>query len=320
MILILSNKFDISVDYVVRVLRERKEKFLRINTEDLVERHVSVKFPRFSYDIQSKTGKHDLVKELKSVLFRRPGRPFEFTPRESRPSDTVVKFVEDQWHSFIEGLRCIENVLWVNDPIKNHDAENKIKQLELAEKLHFMIPRTCITSSKEEVLDFYNLCQGNIVAKGLYSPLIEYPDKDYFVFTTVIESIDDIGEEELSLAPTIFQELLSEKIDYRVTVIGEHCFTVRIESSADKVVPIDWRTAQEDLQFVPCKLPLKVTRKCIELVKRLGLVFGALDLVKVNEKFYFLEINPNGEWGWLQKQVNLPIAETLVEYLVRGTG
>jgi glutathione synthase/RimK-type ligase-like ATP-grasp enzyme len=69
---------------------------------------------------------------------------------------------------------------------------------------------------------------------------------------------------------------------------------------------------------VPCELPKDITDKCVEFVKKLGLVFGAIDLVKSFDKFYFLEINPNGEWAWLQKEAGLPIAETIVDYLVNG--
>jgi glutathione synthase/RimK-type ligase-like ATP-grasp enzyme len=52
-------------------------------------------------------------------------------------------------------------------------------------------------------------------------------------------------------------------------------------------------------------------------VKRFGLVFGAIDLVQTPSGFYFLEINPNGEWAWLQKEAGLPIAETIVDILVQ---
>lgn len=318
MILILSNKYDISVDYVVRLLLKNKKKFLRINTEDLVDRKVSVTFPRFSYKIEKKSIDYDLVRELGSVWFRRPGKPFEFTPKESCPRESVVTFVENQWHTFIEGLKCIDNVFWINDPDKNHIAENKIFQLKLAQKIGLQIPKTCITNDKEEATRFIQSCGGKIVAKALYSPLIEKTNKDYFIFTNIIESIENIQKRELSLAPTIFQELLTVKTDYRLTIIGNDCFSVKVIRESNKGISDDWRIIKEGLKFQPCELPANIVDKCVEMVKKLGLVSGAIDLVQASDEFYFLEINPNGEWAWLQKESGLPIAETLADYLING--
>lgn len=318
MILILSNKYDISVDYVVRLLRANKKKFLRVNTEDLLHRSVSVTFPRFSYKIKKKDFDYDLVRELGSVWFRRPGKPFEFTPEESCPSESVVAFVENQWHAFIEGLKCIDNVFWVNDPDKNHIAENKIYQLKLAQEIGLKIPETCITNDKKEAIRFIQRCGEKIVAKALYLPLIEEKDKDYFIFTSIVESVEKIPKSEFGLAPTIFQQLLTRKTDYRLTIIGDNCFSVKVIRESDKSISDDWRIIKEGLKFQPYELPSDIIDKCIEMVKKLGLVFGAIDLVQTSDGFYFLEINPNGEWAWLQKEAKLPIAETLVDYLIKG--
>lgn len=318
MILILSNKYDISVDYVVRLLLKNKKNFLRINTEDLVNRNVSITFPRFSYKVEKKHNIYDLAHELGSVWFRRPGKPFEFAPKEIRPRESVITFIENQWHTFIEGLKCIDDVFWINDPDKNHIAENKIFQLKLAQKIGLRIPKTCITNDKEEATNFIQECGGKVVAKALYLPLIEEANKDYFIFTNIIDSLENIQEPELALAPTIFQELLTNKIDYRLTIIGENCFSVKVIRESNKGVPDDWRIIKEGLKFQPCKLPAEIIDRCIDMVDKLGLIFGAIDLVQSSDDFYFLEINPNGEWAWLQTESGLPIAETLVDYLIKG--
>lgn len=103
-----------------------------------------------------------------------------------------------------------------------------------------------------------------------------------------------------------------------MTVIEEKAYAVRIESTKRESIPADWRTEKGELKFIPCELPNNIRKKCISFVSRCGLVFGAIDLVQVNDDFYFLEINPNGEWGWLQKGARLPIAETITDCLVKG--
>lgn len=313
-ILLLSNKWDISIDYVVKILHERNQPFLRLNTEDLVERNCTVSLPNFSFIIENFEKKYNLTEDLSSVLLRRPGKPFEFHSENPKPSESTISFVTDQWHAFISGLQSIPNILWINEPMKNNFAEIKINQLTKAKKMNLKIPKTCITSSKNSVQEFWDNCNGKVIAKALYSPLIKEKSKEFFIFSNRITTIDEVSTSELSLAPTIFQEELVNKTDYRLTIIGDDYFCVKINSNSNNEV-LDWRTIKDDITFEKTEIPHDVIEKCIKLVKELGLVFGAIDLAETNNEYYFLEINPNGEWGWLQKSANLPIAETLVDYL-----
>ena len=319
MVLILSNKWDISVDFIVRELRKRGEKFVRINTEDLPYSDCSVSLPDFSFLLPHGEQVTELVGNLKSVLFRRPGKPFEETEPADLSSKPVLRYSTEQWHAFIEGLLSINDVLWINHPRANDLMECKIVQLRKAVEMGFRIPRTCITSSKDKAEKFIESCGGCVVAKSIYSSLIEYSDKDFFVFTTVVKSLKDVPPPEFGIAPVIFQEYIDGgKIDYRVTVIGEKVYAVRIEFTEGNPGVVDWRTKKDGLMFIPCELPSDLRKKCIDFVSQCGLVFGAIDFVQVRDDFYFLEINPNGEWGWLQRRANLPIAEAITEYLVAG--
>jgi len=64
-------------------------------------------------------------------------------------------------------------------------------------------------------------------------------------------------------------------------------------------------------------IPKKIEKQCISLVKKLGLNFGAIDFVlDENNEFIFLEINPNGQWAWIETQLNYPISETITNLLI----
>lgn len=311
-ILILSNKWDLSVDYVVKILNDKKMSYLRLNTEDLIEKECTFTIPELTYKIKDKQKTFDLT-NTSSILLRRPGKPFEFSKKENQPSDAIKEFVTDQWHAFLTSLQSFNNILWINNPQKNTFAESKMNQLLLAKKIDLKIPKTCITTSKTDLKDFWKQCNNKIISKALYAPLIKEKSKEFFIFSNRLEDINNIDEEELSLSPTIFQEEIIRKTDYRVTVIGDTSFCVKITSTTPNT--LDWRTIKEGILYERAELPHEITKKCHDLVRELGLVFGAIDIVESKEEFYFLEINPSGEWGWLQKNANIPIAETLVEYL-----
>lgn len=316
MILILTNQLDISADYVVRILRNNKMDFLRLNTETLPKKTITTEFEPFTYRLSDGSREMNLADEVRSIWLRRPAKPFENQLEKPSLPEPVIRYVEDQWRTYVEGLSSIEGIFWINNPHHNRKAENKIRQLRLATQVGLKIPRTCITSDKNEASQFYDQCNGKIVAKALDTPLIEYPDKDYFIFTNKIESLEGISEEEFSICPTILQEMILPKLDYRVTIVGDQCFPVKIaypEASSQ----VDWRMNKDNVVFEESELPKAVLDGCLELVNRLGLVFGAIDLVQSNDQYYFLEINPNGEWGWLQKQ-GIPIAEAIADYLIKG--
>lgn len=316
-ILLLSNKWDLSLDYVVQILKRRDIPYIRINTEDLIEKKSSVFLPDFSFSVDNKLKIDNFASDVKSILLRRPGKPYEFINPKRRPSKAIVDYVSDQWHSFLSGLQSIPDILWINNPLKNAYAEAKINQLYMAEKIKFRIPKTRITNDIQILKSFWNECNGNIVAKSLSSPLINEDNQEFFIFTNKLKSIRDIKEKEILIAPTIFQEALIQKKDYRITVIGNDCHVVEVKMQNNSQ-EIDWRKIKKGIKFVRSELPDDIRTKCIKLVSELGLIFGAIDLIKINDDYYFLEINPNGEWGWLQKTTKLPIAESLVNNLIRG--
>lgn len=66
-------------------------------------------------------------------------------------------------------------------------------------------------------------------------------------------------------------------------------------------------------------LPSDVGAKLIALARRLGLVFGAADfIVTPDGRHVFLEINPAGEWGMLERDLSLPISEAIADELTKG--
>lgn len=113
------------------------------------------------------------------------------------------------------------------------------------------------------------------------------------------------------------QEFLSPKIDLRVTVIGDKTYTAQILKN-EKGTYDDWRKEKDEVKFVKYELPQNIKKKCILLVKKLGLIYGGIDLVLVNNIYYFIEINPTGEWAWLVENpgfdIDNEITNTLIGY------
>src|SRR6476620_5724277 len=116
MILILANKWDLTVDLVVLELRRRNALFVRLNTEDLPSWSAVARFPEESIRLRAEDGPSFAVTEVRAIWNRRPGHAFDDLDPEKRPSVATQKFVTDQWFAWLESLQFKKDVCWVNHP------------------------------------------------------------------------------------------------------------------------------------------------------------------------------------------------------------
>ncbi|MDZ4063075.1 MAG: RimK-like protein, partial [Coriobacteriia bacterium] len=138
---------------------------------------------------------------------------------------------------------------------------------------------------------------------------------EMFGFTTFTDS-SELSGPEWRTAPSMVQWAVPDKTDLRVTVLGERVFAVEILVDGHGVND-DWRLHKKQTAFVPHELPTLVASQCVEIVAALGLRFGAVDLALTGGDYYFLEINPTGEWAWLVDAAGLPIDEVFADELAQ---
>jgi glutathione synthase/RimK-type ligase-like ATP-grasp enzyme len=64
-------------------------------------------------------------------------------------------------------------------------------------------------------------------------------------------------------------------------------------------------------------LPAEVLTSLQELMKAFDLRFGVIDMALTpNGEYVFLEVNPTGQWQWLEKYTELPITIAVAEALI----
>jgi glutathione synthase/RimK-type ligase-like ATP-grasp enzyme len=79
---------------------------------------------------------------------------------------------------------------------------------------------------------------------------------------------------------------------------------------------LDWRADYDALRYEPVTLPDSVESSLLRMTKRLGLSFAAADfVVTADDQHYFVDLNPNGQWGWIQQATGLPIAAAIATHL-----
>lgn len=309
-VLILSNKHDYSTDHVAFQLEQLGASYFRINRDQFSEFELSL-FPAEQILIAKL---NELTVEvsldyLKSIYFRAP----VFLRDNYQPGLTPnEQLSRGQWSSFIRAFMVFDKVIWVNDPKATYLAETKPYQLYRAQKVGFKIPQTVITNTpKQKMIKSH----ATLVVKTLDSAVLNLGSEEAFIYTNFTDS-NELLKANLSTAPVIMQEPILPKIDIRVTVIGKKAFPVSITDNGVGCNG-DWRLNKNNLRYEEIDLPSGVLQMCIELTRDLDLSFGGIDLAKRGNEYFFIEINPTGEWAWLMKHTKRQLDREIAMLLLQ---
>lgn len=311
-VLILGSRHDLTCDFVVAALRRKGVPYVRLNSEDLPTLLLDLEPTTATLTASVEESTFVLTDEtLRSVLFRRPTYLRHYGVDSSPPAELL----RTHWATFLRSLTVFERALWVNHPRHTYFAEHKALQLKCASRLGFSVPRTRIGNTVEAAL---RVADGDdqVVVKGLDPVLLRTADEELFGFTQFVAA-SIISEGDLQAAPVILQEPLRRKTDLRVTVVGKTVFAVEVTRNGLRIDG-DWRISSRDAEYTPTTLPDEIGRRCIALVRLLGLEFGAIDLALQDGRYYFLEVNPTGEWAWLVDAAGLAIDQAVADLLIAG--
>lgn len=309
MILLVTNKRDLTTDYIVRELKFRNVPYIRLNTETLNEFKCSIGYSSIDdWRIGDIKGN-----QITSAYFRRPSPTTVIHPTLS---EAELEYLNMEWLSFLKSIYYRLDNKWLSSPTNIALAEDKPRQLVAANALGFQIPQGIITNDVFTVME--RTTNESLIAKPLRQALLKGKNESV-IFTSQIPSLTPEYEESIAFAPSIYQQEISKKYDVRVTVVGNKVFPVAIWSQTSEATKVDWRQGGRiALLHEHIDIPDELKMKCINLVKDLNLRFGAIDLVcDLDGDYWFLEINPNGQWAWIENQTKLPIASSIVDELLK---
>lgn len=314
-VLILTKKLDIESDLLgIQLLRHGIE-YLKITEEDIplkfgIELNVG---ENNQYIL--KLGKKTVnCNNIKLVLFRYFDLKFL-----NYYSGIYQLYFEQQWYQLFNYLRTILKCVWINDPQNTFDAENRLHQLLTAQKLGLRIPETTITNIPDSGKAFLDKHADKTIIKVLHHHEITFRQISHRFLTTTIKSSIKSKLDDLKYAPLIFQKKIPIEKEIRITLIGDKIFPVQITTTIDKNEYSDLHMVQEKhLRFKPIQIERDLERKCLKMNQTLGLSVASLDfIVDINGETYFLEINPIGDWNWLEKHIDLPMTKTLFSLIRR---
>jgi len=249
-------------------------------------------------------------------------------PRKGLPNVQVCDstFVSKEWELFGNNVYALSDqlsdALWVNPPAAAERTENKLVQLHEAARCGLRHPATLVSNDPERIRRFIRR-NGRTVYKPFKPHTWENGERGdlFHTATTLLDPAMKLDDEVLRICPGIYQAYVDKSSDLRITVIGDRFFPVRISSRAKREF-VDWRSHWRDEDFVssPCKLPATYEDQLSALMKRLNIVYGAIDLaVDQQGELYFLEVNQVGQFLFVESWLDsMPLLQAMCAMLAEG--
>ena len=314
LILLVTNKRDVTTDFVVLEMRRRGLPFIRLNTEDLPQHElVMADGDPAELTLTGPCGRLSLS-YVTGAYYRRPGS------FEAEGAEATAAYVTAEWSAILRSLWNALEGRWLNSPFSILRAEDKPRQLAAARRMGLAIPDTLVTNSFDAAQAF--LAEGPMVAKPLRHALIDDGEVGSVIFTSRVAELEAHDAEAVRRAPLILQREILKRSDVRVVVIDGAIFATRILSQANDETQVDWRMGVRlDLAHEAMELPADLALACIAVTRDLGLRFAAIDLVEDEDgRFWFLEANPNGQWAWIEQRTGAPLTAAIVDALAGDRG
>lgn len=323
MILVFTERADLNSRIVLSYLNNHEEPFEVFLEDDAIELEYSIEPNIFDYQIYKN---HQFVctsSEVKSVWYRRTDIQVyrfgtgEFSQETLRVySEEHIKTRSEQIKRCLHAKKCLGKF-----GVGNY---NKIEFLEICTSLNIEVPKTLITRSKEQLLDFWNSCREEVITKSLAFPFecINYTKSgemdSYQLGYTV-----PIGKSELEELPdffdlSIFQEKLDKLFEVRSIYLDGKIYSEAIFSQSRKVAALDYRLGYDSgMRMCNYTLPDAIEEQVQKLMEKLDLNFGSLDIVVTTDKRYvFLEVNPNGQYGAVSQTTNSNVDYQVAKFLM----
>jgi hypothetical protein len=286
-LLVVTNSYDATADLLVS--RLGKDQVFRFNFDLWSEYRFEISARDFF--LADPSGREITSARVAKLLWR---KPVSRTPwrRASRTS-------EDRYYDgeMLYAMRELVNLLWLEgkvvlvEPFAELHA-GKFVQLRLA-SAHLQVPPYQFHLGGKSL---FSEGQETVVKSLTMEPVGSEEDRE-LLFTT---KVDDRALS--SSCPWMVQQYVRATKDVTVAFVRDQLFAFELDRKAFLNHAVDWRELPSDWKqgdWLPHRLDDRVSSGIFAFMKDMGLYFGRLDFLWGPEGYVFLEVNSNGEWGWL---------------------
>ncbi|WP_406397210.1 hypothetical protein OH805_00145 [Streptomyces sp. NBC_00879] len=313
MILVVSHDEDHTLAVVTRLEAAGRE-VIRVDLADFPARgEITLDYAAAGGPVHTLTTPtaHARLDRCRVAWWRRV-RPFTVDRELGTARDQ--SFATSETGQALNGLFHSLDCTWVNPPALDWIAHHKPYQWEVARRIGLTLPRTLVTNRTEKARRFI---QETGVGRTVFKAFIA--SAEAWRETRLVRTEDLAALDAVRYAPVIFQEFVPGA-DLRVTIVGDRVFAAEIDAS-ETSYPVDMRMVVHEAHVRPVTLPPALTDQLLRFMRSLGLVYGAVDLRRRPDgEYVFFEVNPAGQWLFVEERTGLPITAEVAALLSRLDG
>jgi hypothetical protein len=303
---IYTNSYDGWADLLVDRLGGGR--VFRFNLDLWREYEVAIDAEGFRF--ADRAGRTVTAAQVAKFLWRRPRTSRQLFPEKDFPREQLY---EDE--EFAYAMREVWNCMYyagkavLIDPCSDQ-LSGKLIQARIAQR-YFSVPVWKMVSGGKGPPG-----TSVVAVKSLTSQRVEARTTLYTSRVT--------ADELAPSAPWFIQACIEAERDVTVVFVRGSLFAFEFRRDLLPKDVLDWRLAVERDPALADKwtaheLPETIRKGIKGFMRDMGLHYGRLDFLLAGSRYWFLEVNPNGEWGWLDPAGRFGILEKLVEELSPDT-
>lgn len=321
MILIISNSsHESTTDYVLDWIISSNTPFIRLNSEDIIEKKMNTKICVHSNSITI-ADQVISIDNINVVWYR---RWYNYDNISIYPKNAherkLLREVYNEADAVLNYLgSALEKSKWLNHPFSNQ-LHNKLNALRQAYLLDLCIPDTLITNNKEELLNFYKKHAKNIITKPIGDPRAFF-DKEMNVYKAYTEPLTEGFLTNLNdnFFISLFQSTIKAEYEIRTFYLDGEFFSTAILNSSETDIKLSVRR-DEKIRMIAYKLPSHIENKLDKLMRKLGLNSSSIDMLKTESgEFFFIEANPVGQFLGYGSQNNYKLDKKVADWLIKNS-
>jgi glutathione synthase/RimK-type ligase-like ATP-grasp enzyme len=320
-VLVITNDHDEHADAVIQELNSRAVPVFRFHPDDFPQAaSISMEIRDGRIDGEIRTAHQRVtLHDICAAWFRRSRALFAPLPSLNLLLGDLENFVSVQSSVTLTGLFAGLQTMWVGQPSKLRRAEVKALQLAEASRAGLATPATLISNAPERAAAFVeSLGDTDCAVKPLIATRVDEEEGARLPLTTVLPRGHALGS--VALSPNIFQPYVEKAYELRCVVMGDEIFTAKLDSQVHESTRKDWRAGavdNEDVEYERYDLPERIQAGLRRLMRSFQINFASIDLIVTPEgEYVFLDLNPNGQWLWLEEELGLPLVAAMADLLM----
>lgn len=316
MVLILSSTGDLSTELVMNWLRHYNHPFVRINSHDLLDEKAFISF----FPAKIKIGDIEInPDEVHAIWFRkfaffRKSKFFKDNEQDIIPN--TIYQLQREFSSLTSGFTSIfQDKYWLTHP--QSASVNKLRVLKFARQCGLQVPDTYVLNNRAQLQEL--LKETSLISKSAYEPFFLSVDEGmYSMYTKEVTPEIAAGFDE-TFYPSLLQSKVEKEYELRIFYLDGEFYPMAIFSQQDKQTEVDFRMYNWDTpnRNIPYVLPEDLKNKLHQLMQKLNLNTGSMDVIRGKDGgYYFLEVNPTGQFGMTSIPCNYSLHELVAKHLI----